>query len=336
MGDLLRRGLAVLCAGQGLFLVSVSEAAEHGTPSHLNGLISQHARANGLPEDLVHKVVRAESTYNPRAYHRGNYGLMQIRYGTARALGYMGPPSGLLDANTNLTYGVRYLAGAYRVAGGVASRAVAFYKRGYYYAARKLRRGRQPDVLTAEAAPPAPGPVQAAALPSPVLSLFALPVPKPEPSLPPIAQPAGQAATPLAAPATQAGDAAKTGGATQAAAPADEASARKDKRRRQAGSGAKQITDAAQPAQPAARSAAAQLVRPVSQFAGRTVAPAAARPARESPAAPAKRDSSEQAKLAKKAGPASRADDAAPAVNAKGPRQSKEADATAAVEELRR
>ena len=50
--------------------------------------------------------------------------------------GYAGPPSGLLDAETNLTYAVRYLAGANRVAGGNADRAVANYARGYYGAAR--------------------------------------------------------------------------------------------------------------------------------------------------------------------------------------------------------
>ena len=39
--------------------------------------------------------------------------------------------AGLLDPETNLTYAVRYLAGAYRVAGGNSDRAVANYARGY-------------------------------------------------------------------------------------------------------------------------------------------------------------------------------------------------------------
>jgi hypothetical protein len=43
----------------------------------------------------------------------------------------------LLDPETNLTYGVKYLAGAYRTAGGNADRAVAYYARGYYYAAKQ-------------------------------------------------------------------------------------------------------------------------------------------------------------------------------------------------------
>ena len=119
--------------------------------SSLDALISQHARAHGIPETLVHHVVRKESNYNPRAVSRGNYGLMQIRHGTARGLGYSGSAAGLLDANTNLTYTVAYLANAYRVAGGNPSRAVALYQRGFYYEAK--RKGMLDDLRTAAARP---------------------------------------------------------------------------------------------------------------------------------------------------------------------------------------
>ena len=46
-------------------------------------------------------------------------------------------PAGLLDAETNLTYAVKYLAGAYRTAGGNQDRAVSYYASGYYYAAKR-------------------------------------------------------------------------------------------------------------------------------------------------------------------------------------------------------
>jgi soluble lytic murein transglycosylase-like protein len=94
-------------------------------------LIAKHAAANNLPLALVHRVVKRESDYNPRCIYAGNYGLMQIRMGTARSLGYTGTVEGLLDPDTNMTYAVRYLAGAYRVAGGDEDRAVALYARGY-------------------------------------------------------------------------------------------------------------------------------------------------------------------------------------------------------------
>ena len=75
----------------------------------IDALVAQHAKAHGVPEALVHRVIQRESSYNPRASSRGNLGLMQIRYDTARGMGYAGPASGLLDANTNLTYAVPYL-----------------------------------------------------------------------------------------------------------------------------------------------------------------------------------------------------------------------------------
>jgi len=94
-------------------------------------LVEAQASANGVPASLVHRVIMRESRYNPRAVSAGNYGLMQIRLGTARAMGYSGSAEGLLDAQTNMTYAVKYLAGAYHAAGGNEARAVALYASGY-------------------------------------------------------------------------------------------------------------------------------------------------------------------------------------------------------------
>jgi soluble lytic murein transglycosylase-like protein len=105
----------------------------------LYNLIDKHAAAHDIPPELVHRVVRRESNYNPKAVGRGGaLGLMQIKHATARGMGYPGPASGLLDAETNLSYAVPYLAGAYRVAGGNHSRAVSYYASGYYYAAKRM------------------------------------------------------------------------------------------------------------------------------------------------------------------------------------------------------
>src|SRR5437764_52595 len=81
-------------------------------------MVARHAAANGVPASLVHRVIMRESRYNPRAVSKGNYGIMQIRLGTARAMGYTGTASGLLDPEVNMTYAVKYLAGAYKTAGG--------------------------------------------------------------------------------------------------------------------------------------------------------------------------------------------------------------------------
>jgi soluble lytic murein transglycosylase-like protein len=103
---------------------------------NLDALIARHAAANNIPEDLIRRVIKRESGGRPHVVSAGNYGLMQIKLPTARSMGYTGTAAGLLDADTNMTYAVKYLAGAYRVAGGNANRAVHYYAAGYYYAAK--------------------------------------------------------------------------------------------------------------------------------------------------------------------------------------------------------
>jgi soluble lytic murein transglycosylase-like protein len=105
-----------------------------------DALVAQHAQANGVPEALVHRVIVRESRYRPGLIGRGGtIGLMQIKLATARGLGYSGTAEGLRDPNTNLTYAVKYLAGAWRAANGDHRRAVAYYAGGYYYAAKRMR-----------------------------------------------------------------------------------------------------------------------------------------------------------------------------------------------------
>ena len=103
-------------------------------------LVATHARANGVPEALVHRVIVRESRYQPGLVGRGGaIGLMQIKLATARSLGYTGDAAGLRDPNTNLTYAVKYLAGAYRAANGDHNRAIAYYASGYYQVAKRQR-----------------------------------------------------------------------------------------------------------------------------------------------------------------------------------------------------
>ena len=115
----------------------IASAAPVYAGGNLDPLIAKHAAAHKLPELLVRRVIKRESGGNPRLVDHGNYGLMQIRLGTARAMGYRGTAAGLLDPDTNMTYAVKYLAGAYQVADGNADRAVHYYQAGYYYAAKR-------------------------------------------------------------------------------------------------------------------------------------------------------------------------------------------------------
>jgi soluble lytic murein transglycosylase-like protein len=105
----------------------------------LDERIAHYAEVYQVPEDLVRRSIQRESGYNPKARHGPYWGLMQIRYATARGMGYDGPARGLLDADTNLKYAVAYLANAYVVAGRNTNRALRLYAGGYYYEARRKK-----------------------------------------------------------------------------------------------------------------------------------------------------------------------------------------------------
>jgi soluble lytic murein transglycosylase-like protein len=170
------RALIVACAFAG-----IAQPAHSMNRAELDALIAAHALANGVPATLVHRVIVRESRYNPRVIGKGGaMGLMQIKTATARGIGYTGTPAGLLDPATNLTYAVRYLAGAYRLAGGNHDRAVSYYARGYYYAAKN--RGTTVQALAVPAATQAfaflPGATKQPAPRPPMVADASLPDPK--------------------------------------------------------------------------------------------------------------------------------------------------------------
>jgi len=124
-----------------------------------DALIAKHAALNGVPEQLIRRVIRIESRGNAGAVHAGNYGLMQIRLGTARGVGFGGDADGLRDPETNLAWGIKYLAGAWRAARGDHDLAMRYYASGYYYVAKQQRRERLQQAAAAPAsAPPKPLP----------------------------------------------------------------------------------------------------------------------------------------------------------------------------------
>ncbi len=130
--------MRILVALAGLIAATlVPQAASAQQRSAYEAMVATHAKANGVPEALVHRVILRESKYNASLVgHGGTIGLMQIKLGTARALGYTGTAEGLRDPETNLTYAVKYLAGAFHAANGDHNRAVSYYAGGYYFAAK--------------------------------------------------------------------------------------------------------------------------------------------------------------------------------------------------------
>lgn len=112
-----------------------------GKRADYESMVAFHAKANGVPESLVHRVIVRESKYQPNLVGRGGaIGLMQIKLATARGLGYTGDANGLLHAQTNMTWAVKYLGGAYRAANGNEDRAVRNYAAGYYVRKQRLVR----------------------------------------------------------------------------------------------------------------------------------------------------------------------------------------------------
>lgn len=134
---LLAASLVVAAAALPQIAQAGQKAVAH---AEYDGMVATHAKANNVPEALVHRIILRESRYQPHLVGRGGtIGLMQIKLATARSLGYTGDAAGLHDPQTNLTYGVKYLAGAYRAANGDHARAVHYYSAGYYYAAKQQR-----------------------------------------------------------------------------------------------------------------------------------------------------------------------------------------------------
>lgn len=103
------------------------EAASHS----LADMLARHAFQEGVPVALAKAVVRIESGGNARAANHGALGLMQIKWATARAVGFSGPAVGLLVADTNLQFGMKVLAQAYRDAHGDLCGALMRYQSGH-------------------------------------------------------------------------------------------------------------------------------------------------------------------------------------------------------------
>ncbi|SEQ40956.1 Transglycosylase SLT domain-containing protein [Faunimonas pinastri] len=104
--------------------------ARANAPAAIESLIAKHARANGIPVELARAVVQIESRFNPRAAAGGAIGLMQIKAQTARGVGYHGSVAGLYDPETNITYGMKYLAQAHELGGGSVCRTILKYNAG--------------------------------------------------------------------------------------------------------------------------------------------------------------------------------------------------------------
>jgi soluble lytic murein transglycosylase-like protein len=101
-------------------------------PEGLRAIVRREAAANNVPVSLAKAVVTIESRWNPRVTgSAGEVGLMQIKYATARMIGYRGTRAALYNPETNIKWGMKYLAGAHQLAGGDLCRTVSKYQGGH-------------------------------------------------------------------------------------------------------------------------------------------------------------------------------------------------------------
>ncbi|MBY2922935.1 lytic transglycosylase domain-containing protein [Rhizobium leguminosarum] len=97
-----------------------------------SALISKYANQYDVPVALATAVIRIESNFNPNARgSHGEIGLMQIKPATARMMGYSGSAKGLFDPETNIKYGMKYLAAAHDLGGGETCNTILKYNAGH-------------------------------------------------------------------------------------------------------------------------------------------------------------------------------------------------------------
>ncbi|MBI5128477.1 MAG: transglycosylase SLT domain-containing protein [Rhodopseudomonas palustris] len=111
-------------------LVRVQRAPS--APPAIRALIEREALSLGLPVDVAEAVTFVESSFNPATIGLvGEIGLMQVRPSTAAMLGFRGSPDELAQPETNIRFGVTYLAKAWRLTNGDLCRALMKYRAGH-------------------------------------------------------------------------------------------------------------------------------------------------------------------------------------------------------------
>ncbi|WP_373506094.1 transglycosylase SLT domain-containing protein [Aestuariivirga sp.] len=82
-------------------------------------LIQSMAPAQGVPTWFALRIAHVESNYNSHLRGAaGEYGVFQIKCATAKGIGFRGNCGALLDARTNVQWGLKHLSLAMKSSGG--------------------------------------------------------------------------------------------------------------------------------------------------------------------------------------------------------------------------
>ncbi|MGH6760000.1 MAG: lytic transglycosylase domain-containing protein [Phyllobacterium sp.] len=111
---------------------SIAKANLPKSGNQFSSIIKHYASTYGVPVKLAHAVVRVESNFRPNVTGgAGEIGLMQIKLSTARGLGYTGSAKALYNPETNIRYGMKYLAGAHKLGDGSTCGTILKYNAGH-------------------------------------------------------------------------------------------------------------------------------------------------------------------------------------------------------------
>ena len=119
------------CLGIALAGSLAAAAATTAKATALEAIVDRHAAVHGLPKDFARAIVRLESGWNAQLTGAaGEVGLMQIKHETARYMGYAGSRAELYEPDTNVKWGMKYLADAWKLAQGDHCGTVLRYQAG--------------------------------------------------------------------------------------------------------------------------------------------------------------------------------------------------------------
>lgn len=95
------------------------DVALSGNRGVVVSLIKSMAPRYGVPTWFALRIAKIESGYNPRVRGAaGEYGVFQLKCSTARGIGFRGNCGSLLNASTNVQYGLKHLSLAVRSSRG--------------------------------------------------------------------------------------------------------------------------------------------------------------------------------------------------------------------------
>ena len=101
-----------------MFLMGCQTIQSSAEPT-LHEMIRVAAVTHDISPEIALGLVDVESTFKINAQKDGNYGLMQIRMATAKAMGFKGNLNDLMKPERNIEYGMRYLQYCYMKHGDV-------------------------------------------------------------------------------------------------------------------------------------------------------------------------------------------------------------------------